>query len=177
MQNYIQKTFIIAALLANANLSTAAPHAHHDHGVIQLDVVIEDDKVNVSLQSPLDSFLGFERAPRTTTEKKNADNALALLRTGGLLQPDISANCTLTDSQVSAPVLEGKATEKDGHADLEANYIFGCKNISALKTMRLGFFDAFKHTMKIEVQLATPVGQSKTTVLKKNPIIKFESSR
>ncbi len=174
MTNHIGKAIAGIALFTSATLASAAPHAHHEHGIIRLDIAIENQQINVFLHSPLDSFMGFERAPRTDAEKKNAANALALLRSGSLLQPDSAADCTLTESQVVAPVLEGKAKEKNGHADLEASYVFECKNMNALKTMQLGFYEQFKHTKKIEAQIATPKGQSKSTVSRKNPVIKFD---
>lgn len=125
------------------------------------------------MQSPLDSFVGFERAPRTGAETKHATGSLTALRTGNLLRPNRDAECTLVSAEVDAPVLEGKARDKNGHADLEANYLFKCNNASALKTLRVDFFDKFKYTKKVEVQIAGPEEQSKVTLSKNNPNIKL----
>ena len=48
----------------------AAPGAWaHTHGEAQIDVVLEDTQLSLYLHSPLEVFLGFERAPRTAAEK------------------------------------------------------------------------------------------------------------
>ena len=39
----------------------------------------------MALELPLDSLLGFERAPRTDAERKAAADVLARLRSGGTL--------------------------------------------------------------------------------------------
>lgn len=174
MKKNARELLTVAVFLTASTIAFAAPHAHHDHGVVRLDLAIEGDEINVFMQSPLDSFVGFERAPRTDAEKKRAAEALELLRGGSLLKPNPEAECTLTAKEVNAPVLEGKAREKDGHADLEANYVFKCQKTPALTAVQTGFFDAFKHTKKVEVQIAGPKGQSKTTLTKKNSVIKLD---
>lgn len=168
MRTHITALLTTAIMLTNTNLAIAAPHAHHEHGIIRLDVAIEGNEINIFMQSPLDSFVGFERAPRTDSEKKKSANALAVLRGDSLLKPNEEAQCKLTTIEVSAPVLEGKAREKNGHADLEANYVFNCANLSDLKSISTTFFKAFKHTKKVEVQIAGHRGQSRATLTEKN---------
>lgn len=165
------KLIAITTLLTSTQVTFAAPHAHHDHGVVRLDIAIEGDGMNVFMQSPLDSFVGFERAPRTDAEKKLASNALTLLRSNSLLKPNPEAECVLSFSEVNAPVLEGKAREKNGHADLEANYVFKCMKPNMLTSLRTELLESFKHAKKVEVQVAGPKGQKKTTLRGKNSTI------
>jgi len=175
-------TFALATS-AMALVIAALPSAHagkaHEHGVAKLDVAIEGNKLTVALESPLDSLLGFERAPRTDAERKAAADVLARLRSGGeLFKPDPAAQCTLSKAEVSAPVLEptntaiGKAPVSgaaakaagDEHADLEASYEYTCGQPQQLRTLELGLFVAFKRMQRIEVQVAGTQGQSKVTL-------------
>jgi hypothetical protein len=147
----------------------------HEHGVAKLDVAIEGNTLTVALESPLDSLLGFERAPRTDAERKAAADMLARLRSGGaLFKIDAAAQCTLIKAEVTAPVLEAagkapvaataaKAAESD-HADLSASYEYTCAQPLQLRTLELDLFDAFKRMQRIEVQVAGAQGQSKMTL-------------
>ena len=179
---------IVMAVRAMALLMAMWPAAHagkaHEHGVAKVDVAIEGNKLTVALQSPLDSLLGFERAPRTDAERKAAADMLARLRSGGaLFKADAAAQCTLSKAEVTAPVLDAankatdtgaaakatvtgaaaKATEGD-HADLDASYEYTCAQPQQLRTLELGLFDAFKRMQRIEVQVAGAQGQSKVTL-------------
>jgi len=158
-----------------------------------LDVAIEGNKFTVALESPLDSLLGFERAPRTDTERKAAADMLARLRSGGaLFKADAAAQCTLSKVEVTAPVLEAagkapvsgaaaktavsgavakaavsgavaKAAEGD-HADLDASYQYTCAQPQKLRALEQGPFAAFARMQRVEVQVAGAQGQSKVTL-------------
>jgi len=170
---------IAMQLGAIALVFTTLPAAHagkaHEHGVAKVDVAIEGNKLTVALESPLDSLLGFERAPRTDAERKAAADMLARLRSGGaLFKADAAAACTLSRATVTAPVLESAAKAPvsgaaakaagDDHADLDASYEYTCAQPQQLRTLELGLFDAFRRMQRIEVQVAGAQGQSKATL-------------
>jgi Protein of unknown function (DUF2796) len=162
----------ITATLIDLALSTSAAWAGkaHEHGVMKLDVVLEGSTLSVNLQSPLDSFLGFERAPRTDAERKAAADLLARLRGPNQGQPlfaaDAAAQCTMSKAEVRAPVLatSAVAAAQDGHADLDAEYTFTCARPAELKVLDLGLFEAFRRLQRIDVQVAGPQGQSRVTL-------------
>ena len=52
----------------------------HVHGIAKLDVAVEATKITVQLESPLDNLLGYERAPRTDAERRQADAMVARLK-------------------------------------------------------------------------------------------------
>ncbi len=155
-----------AMALVIATLPAAHAGKAHQHGVAKLDVVIEGNKLTVALESPLDSLLGFERAPRTDAERKAAADVLARLRSGGaLFKADAAAQCTLSKAEVSAPVLEAAAKAPAGdHADLDASYEYTCAQPQQLRTLEHGLFDAFKRMQRMEVQVVGAQGQSKITL-------------
>lgn len=157
----------IAIALASG-AAVAAPHAHQ-HGVMTLTVGIDGEQLSIGVESPLDSLLGFERAPRTDAERRAARDLLAQLRgaAASLFKPDAAAQCTLQGAEVRAGVLEpapAAASKTDEHADLDADYTFKCAQPGRLRTLEIGLFDAFKRLQRIEVQVAGPKGQRKATL-------------
>lgn len=151
----------------------------HEHGVMKLDVAVEGNILSIALESPLDSFLGFERAPRTDAERQAAADLLTRLRGPGqgapLFSPDAAAQCTLSKADVSAPVLEAPkpAAAKDGHADLDASYTYTCAQPAQLKNLDVGLFEAFRRLKRIDVQVAGAQAQSKMTLTRPARSIKL----
>ena len=151
----------------------------HEHGVMKLDVAVEGNTLSIALESPLDSFLGFERAPRTEAERRAAAALLTRLRGPDKGKPlftaDAAARCTLSKAQVQAPVLDtpAQAAGKDGHADLDADYAYICAEPAQLKGLDLGLFDAFARLKRIDVQVAGPQGQSRVTLTRPARSIKL----
>jgi hypothetical protein len=158
----------LTAFLATPFAASAQTQHAHVHGQIKLDVVIEGPTVVIEMDSPLDNFVGFERAPRTDAEKQTVDSAIAQLRAADqLFKIDPTANCklgpvTLRSAALGLGKAEGDATE--GHADLDGTFAFNCTNAAAAKFIDIGLFGAFKGPRQIEAQIASPQGQFKRTL-------------
>lgn len=160
---------LFPALLAGPIAASAEPAQQaHVHGQIRLDVAIESPTVVIEMESPLDNFVGFERAPKTDAEKKAAEDAIAQLRAADqLFKIDPSANCKLGPVTLRSAALDlGKpeANAPEGHANLDATFAFNCTNAAAVKFIEVGLFPAFKAARQIEVQIAAPQGQFKRTL-------------
>ncbi len=158
-------TIAVLALVAASSAQAQKTQTAHEHGVVRIDVAIEGGTLGIVAEVPLDNLLGFERAPRTDAERKAAADVLMRLRApAGLFVIDAAAQCALTRAEVKAPVLEAGSKPRDGHADLDAEYRFECKQPAQLRTLELGWFEAFQRIQRIEVQVAGPQGQSKTAL-------------
>lgn len=166
-------SFLFAALLS-AGLAVAEPA--HVHGQAALSVAVDGDLLSIGLESPLDNLLGFERAPRSEAERQRVRVAVAQLRDGAaMFGLDPAAQCSLqsveVDSEALAPELLGKpaaakeahAHGKDGqhqHADMDVEYVFSCRQMSALNGIEVGLFKAFPKMKRLSVQVAGKGGQS-----------------
>lgn len=155
---------LCAGLLAAATVCHAAGQAHQ-HGVAKLDIAIEPTRLTIQLESPLDNLLGFERAPRTDAERKQAAAAIARLRAAeSMFRIDPSANCRLAGVELSSSALRlGKPDpheDKDGHADIDGSFEFECQDATKAAYIEVGLF-GFAHLQRLEVQVATPKGQFK----------------
>lgn len=130
----------------------------HEHGVARLDVAVDGNTLTIALDTPLDSLLGFERAPRSEAEKRAAEKAVATLRAAdALFAIDPAARCTSSSVTLeSAPLKLGAATpsKDDGHGDLEGEFVFRCEAVPAF--VDAGLFKAFPRMSRLDVQVATP---------------------
>lgn len=132
----------------------------HQHGIARADLALDGAELTIALEMPLDSLLGFERAPRTPAERQAAQAALARLRDGAALwQPDAAAQCTLQAATVSAPVLEQPGAAAGEHADVDAEYRFRCAQPARLANVDVRLFEAFGRLERVDVQAALPSGQ------------------
>ncbi len=166
------------ALVAGLSLASAAraQHAAHQHGVIELTVVLDGPVLSLALDAPLDSLVGFEHAPRTPAQKQAALALLARLRApAGLFVPDAAAGCRPGDVDLDAGVLApGAAAASDGHADLEATYTWTCARPDALHGIDLaGLMQAAPRIARASAQVATPQGQFKATLQRPATVLRW----
>jgi hypothetical protein len=160
----------IASTLIAAMPASAQQHAHA-HGRLALDVAVDAQSITVQIESPLDSFVGFERAPRTDAERKRVADMVAQLNAADrLLQVDPRAECKLSKVELESATLGLGATKKPSekpagdseHADIDITAIFACAKAADARfidTKRL--FDAFKGIRTIDAQVASAQGQAK----------------
>lgn len=155
----------VAAVAVVSSLSPAAraagAQAAHVHGAVTVDLAVEGSTLVIDLEAPLESLLGFERAPRTEAERQAARAMLEALRAGqGLFVPDPEAGCTLASARADAPALRPGAAPGDAHADLDAGYTYTCARPGALRRLDLGgLLDRHPRIARVEVRGALPAGQ------------------
>jgi len=152
--------------LLGCSAATWAARAH-EHGVARVDVGVEAGRVLVWLEIPLDSLIGFERAPRTDAEREKAAAAVKQLRDGAaLFRIDGQAGCELAKVDLKSPHLGlGTGAPAAGdHAELEGSYEFKCKAGARAGFVEVGLFDAFAQLKRLELQVSTPKGQIKATL-------------
>jgi len=176
---HFKQCLLALALAGAANFAAAQAHVH---GQAELEVAVTGGTLVLSLHSPLDSLLGFERAPRTAAQKAAVDNLLQQLRKPeALFVPSAAAQCVLASSVVDAPVLgvvrqaagasESKAPAaaakaasghggKDGHAELKAEFTFKCGQADQLRGLEAKLFDQFKRLRRLDAKVVGPRGQS-----------------
>lgn len=172
-----------AALALATGLATGTALAEgkaHEHGALRLDVAVDGGTLTIEMAAPLDNLLGFERAPRSDSERQAAAQVLARLRSPDqgrpLWAPDAAAQCSLRRAEVQAPVLEpgSKPAAPGEHADLDASYAFSCARPDALRSLDVGLFDAYKRLQRIDVQVAGAQGQFKLTLKRPARTIKLQ---
>ena len=163
------RALLCAPLLAACALAAHAQAQHaHVHGQLKLDVAVDVQTLTIAIDTPLDSIVGFERAPRTDAERKAVQQAVAQLRAADkLFAIDPSAGCKLGQVDLDAPALglgQARPGEPAGHADLEGSFTFECASAVQARFIDVGLFGAFRNARQIEVQIVTPDGQYQRTL-------------
>ena len=152
-------------------LPAAAQQQHaHTHGRLSLDVAVDAQTITLAIESPLDSFLGFEHAPRTDTERKHvADMVKHLNAADQWFQPDPSAGCKLSRVELASAALGLGSKKEEGHghehgsehADIDIDVVFTCTKSVEARFIDVKLFDAYKRIRTIDTQIASPHGQFK----------------
>lgn len=159
-------TLLLAAPLA------ALPGGAHEHGVATLDIAVDARQIVVQFETPLDNLVGFERAPRTDSERQRVDEAIARLKDGdALFRFDPAAGCKLARARLDSPALglggQGSAPAQGAHAELQASWEFACTDATRAVHVDVGLF-AFNQLKRVQVQLALPKGQAKRELKRPN---------
>jgi len=98
----------------------------------------------------------------------------ALGNGAALFIPTPTAHCALVSSEVNMPFTKGKERgDKDGHADVDANYVFRCTSPAALKGIETTLFRRFKRLLHLDVQRAGPSGQGAAQLTPKQPVLSW----
>lgn len=162
----------LVALMAALTTSSVQAHEQHAHvhGKMSMDVAIDAKSITISLDTPLDNLLGFERAPRTDAEKRRAQEAIAALNAANsIFAPDPAGGCTLGEVKLDSDALklgQHAKTHQHGsdHAELQATVLFNCTQADRAQFIDVKLFDRFKRTKQIDVQVVSPNAQVKRTL-------------
>jgi len=179
-------TALTAALLSSL-LSPAMAHEAHVHGVGKLDVALDGKTLSLHLDSPLINLIGFEHAAKSEKDRQAAkDMAKTLRNAATVFVTSAAAGCTLSSvNLVSAaidPALLGQSNnapktaahaDQDGHADLDADFVFQCAAPEKLQTIDVKLFEAFKGFVSIDVQLVTAKRQSAAKLTSSSSALSF----
>ncbi|MDL2336832.1 MAG: DUF2796 domain-containing protein [Pseudomonadota bacterium] len=154
---------VLLLLITGAALAQGRPHVH---GVAELNVAVEPGRITLQIETPLDSLLGFERAPRGVAETRVAETTIAALKAAdALFKFTPAAGCTSASVELSSAALKlgtpDPAEQHEGHADLDATYVFKCADAAKATEVDVGLFDAFIRMQSLKVEVVTAKGQFK----------------
>ena len=157
-------SLVLMSLFAPAARAQAAPQQAHVHGAAKIGVVVQGDTVSITLESPLESLIGFEHRPKTPAQQAAATALQARMRGGtDLFRFDAGASCSLVkadaESAIFQPAPAGAAAE--AHNDLDASFEFRCASPERLTQLDVGLFAAYPRLQRLEVEVATDKGQFK----------------
>jgi hypothetical protein len=167
-------------LLSSIALAGGKSHKAHDHGVAQLSLVVEGQKVTAQFESPSESIYGFEHEAKTPKdiEKRDTEVAKFTSQVADLFQFDASAGCKLSPSKVEPFVVESKEEKEEKHSKKEAvhsevkvTWEGQCTAAAAGSKMKVGFLGVFKKLKKLNVQVMSGEKQSGKMIKKNNEVI------
>lgn len=93
-------------------------HGAHVHGIAALNLALEDNEVQIELDSPAANIVGFEHAPSSPDDHAALDKAVATLKDGErLFKFNDEADCRMETASVTSALLDDA---HDGHAEEKA---------------------------------------------------------
>ncbi|WP_462401766.1 DUF2796 domain-containing protein [Pseudomonas sp. Marseille-QA0332] len=155
-------------------------HAHgslgaHEHGVAQLNVVLDGKNLKLELESPAMNLVGFEHLASSDADKaKVAAVRQQLVQPTKLFGLSQAAGCSETAQELESPLFadqpapehkhehehEHAHESEHQHSDIHAHYQLTCTAPGKLAGIDLTpLFQAFPATRTINVQLIGPNGQ------------------
>jgi hypothetical protein len=148
----MKKSAFLFPLLLILPLAQAAPP--HVHGAARLEITLEQQRLEILLESPLDNLVGFEHAPRTQRERQT------LAATRARLENPAEVFTLEADAQcVPQPATVTIQHEADGHGEIEAKYLWDCARPQALQAITLRLFARFPRLRHVDVEFAGESGQ------------------
>lgn len=171
--NHMRYLPVLAALWLVISPAIAHEPGAHVHGVAKLQVAVDGNILTLDFESPLDNLLGFEHLPRSEKQKA-AVRAMAqrLNKPESLFLTTPAAACTVLSAKLESPVLE-PAKKTEGHADLDAEFVFKCAQPSALRGMAVKLFEAFRNLRRLDVQVAGARSQAAARLTPAQPHISW----
>ena len=170
----------------------------HEHGVGQLNIAFDGDKIAMELHAPGADIVGFEYAAKSAEDRAAIDTAVATLaRPLDLFAFPEAAGCSVV--QASAGLESDEAhddhddhkdeshTESEGHDDHEdhaedaghtefhAEYLLTCADVAAASEITFAYFETFSNALEVEVQVLLAGGATAFEVERDTPVLDLRS--
>ena len=182
-----------ASLLCHG-VTQAGPHVH---GAAELMLAAEGNRVEIILNVPAMSVVGFESQVASEEQQQRVNEAAALLRNPSQLFSLRGGQCTLEDALVDfSAITDGplhteeehhsdnehaahehsaheEAVADEDHSDIAVQYHFNCDNSSALEQLRFGPDGLPFKLEQISVRWVSESGQGGAEVSPTTPYVDF----
>lgn len=168
----------------------------HEHGTARLNAVLDEQTLELELDSPAMNLVGFEHPASSDADKAAVAQVRQLLEQPlSLFALPGAAKCIVARQSLNSPLFGDKpdADEADDdhdedahdhdapgaehhheHSEIHAHYQFQCDNTDALQNLDLTrLFKTFPATHKVQVQLITPNGQQGLDATPDNSVLTY----
>ena len=157
----------------------------HEHGAANLMLAIEGDKLQIGIEVPSESLIGFEHFPKSQSDRENFNEAIKILSDPSKFfsTPD-DAECLLTGLNVSQTLFSGEEEDEHGHekkdehghddhdehghedsekgeihSEFRSNYSWNCLHTDEIDSIGNKLFSFFPRIEEIRVNWITTSGQ------------------
>ena len=184
----------LGALLLCGGVTQAGPHVH---GAAELMLAAEGNKIEIILNVPAMSVVGFESQVVSAEQQQAVSDADALLRNPDQLFSLRGGQCVLEDTQVDFSAIKDVALDaeeehhteeehaahehsahaealvEEDHSDIAVQYHFYCDNSAALEQLRFGPDGLPFGLEQINIMWVSESGQGGAEVSIKRPYVDF----
>jgi len=175
---------LIAGIALSATPSLAEETTQldaHEHGVGQLNIAFDENKIAMELHAPGADIVGFEYGAKSDADLAAIDAALQTLSDplGLFLIPE-AASCIVITAHAK---LESEDSDHDdhddhdeeghddhdeeghddhdkapGHTEFHAEYLLECANLTEISAITFSYFEIFPNALELEVQVISDKG-------------------
>ena len=181
----MKKSIIATCVLFYVMFTTnafAVEHTSHVHGLAEMTIVIESDRLEIEIKSPAMNLVGFEHKASTQKHIEAVNQAELLLSNPKDIFSFTGAHCQLANKNLGLSHikkthhhLEKEHTKsinkQDNHSEVIAYYYYHCEKTSALSAITVTLFDLFPSLQKVNVMWATENQQGAITLSATNKVI------
>ena len=198
--NIIAFIIAFAAVAQSAHAEEgAASLAAHVHGLSELAIVMEGEKLGIELTSPVMNLVGFEHKASSPKEILAIEYAAAMLRQQETFFLFSGGRCNHVETSIDLPGLiesddheqghqQGSTehkhddeykkehkehAQKNNHRDVVANYKYRCENIAQLSSIAVDFFETFPGIHKMNAMWVKSTQQGAVTLTPSHRIVEF----
>ena len=172
---------LIAGIALSATPSLAEETTQldaHEHGVGQLNIAFDENKVAMELHAPGADIVGFEYGAKSDVDLAAIDAALQTLSNplGLFLIPE-AASCIVITAHAKLESEESDHDDHDeeghddhdeeghddhdeapGHTEFHAEYLLECANLTEMSAITFSYFEIFPNALELEVQVISDKG-------------------
>ena len=172
---------LIAGIALSATPSLAEETTQldaHEHGVGQLNIAFDENKVAMELHAPGADIVGFEYGAKSDVDLAAIDAALQTLSNplGLFLLPE-AASCIVITAHAKLESEESDHDDHDeeghddhdeeghddhdeapGHTEFHAEYLLECANLTEMSAITFSYFEIFPNALELEVQVISDKG-------------------
>jgi len=141
----------------------------HVHGVVNIDIAVEKNKLLLMVKSPADSLLGFEYSPRTKSEKDTMSKVKSLLTQypQKLFKGEKLKSCTVSSSE-----WEHEFSGRN-HSSIFSETYLKCNFKLVGTKLRLSIFELFSRVKLVNLQVLSEKTNLSKKIKEKNFEIKL----
>ena len=147
----------------------------HVHGLSQLNIAVEGEKVELEFSSPAMNLVGFEHKATSKKDIAAVKQTESILRQPEMLFSLSEAQCkpVYTNIDISGLIEHDHKAhdEHETHSEIVANYSFECKDSSVLSSIKVSLFESFAGIYKIQAMWVTPSKQGSAKLTAENPVV------
>ncbi|MCU4677004.1 DUF2796 domain-containing protein [Catenovulum sp. 2E275] len=151
--------------IAHEHIHTS--HSPHVHGVAELNLIVEHNKLEIQFNSPAINLLGFEYRAHTTAEIAEVEQAKDHLINANKMFVFENADCQQTAIKLDFSAVE-PVTKRDQHqnesqaplhSEVSARYQFKCNSGTELTRVNVKLFEYFQYIKHIKAFWIAKSGQ------------------
>lgn len=167
---------IKASQLASPEINSYQEQKPHEHGVAQMEFVIDGKAILLTLNSPLYNLLGFEHKPKLGQQKQAVKQQLKHITSGALIGFNATAKCSVYEIHYQHPFEKEdrdahthqephKGHPHKTHKDITFEYEFTCGEPQHLNTLDASsLFSKWPNLHTLRIQWIGQQGQSAMTL-------------